>query len=164
MPYVTSRIGSALTTAIILGAALCVPPSAAMAQASPAPAAAEKAMPAKRAMPASSPVEAHIKSLHDALKITPDQETQWQAVADVMRENAKRTGALIDERTAKAKTMTAIENLRSYEAISEAHVTGVKNLIPAVEALYASMSDAEKKNADAVFGHRVQRATTKKKG
>jgi hypothetical protein len=135
-----------------------------MAQASPAPAAAERAMPAKRAMPASSPVEAHIKSLHDALKITPDQETQWQAVADVMRENAKRTGALIDERTAKAKTMTAIENLRSYEAISEAHVTGVKNLIPAVEALYASMSDAEKKNADAVFGHRVQRATTKKKG
>lgn len=164
MPFLTSRIGSTLTAAIMLGAALCVLPSAAMAQASPAPAPAEKAMPAKKAMPANDPVEAHIKSLHDALKVTPAQEAQWQAVADVMRENAKRTGALIDERAAKAKTMTAIDDLRSYEAITEAHVTGVKNLIPAVQALYASMSDAEKKNADAVFGHRVQRATTKKKG
>jgi hypothetical protein len=81
-----------------------------------------------------------------------------------MRDNAKTTGALIEERATKAKTMTAIDDLRSYEAISEAHTAGVKKLIPAVDALYATMSDAEKKNADAVFGHRVQRATAKKTG
>jgi len=162
MPYLGPRIGSTFTAVMILGTALLILPSAAMAQASPAPPA--KAMPAKKAMPANNSVETHIKSLHDALKITAAEEPQWQAVADVMRDNAKTTGALIEERAAKAKTMTAVDDLHSYEAITEAHVAGVKKLIPAVEALYATMSDAEKKNADAVFGHRVQRATAKKTG
>src|ERR1700687_5213678 len=156
MPYLAPRIGSTFIAVIILGAALLILPSAAMAQASPAPAPAAKA-PAKKATPANNSVEARIKSPHDALKITAAQEPQWQAVADVMRDNAKTTRSLIEERTAKVKTMTAIEDLHSYEAIIEAHVAGVKKLIPAVETLYATMSDAEKKNADAVFSHRVQR-------
>jgi protein CpxP len=160
MPYLAPRIGSTFIAAMTLGAALLILSSAAMAQASPAPAA--KAMPAKKAAPANNSVETHIKSLHDALKITAGEEPQWQAVADVMRDNAKTTGALIEERA--TKTMTAIDDLHSYEAITEAHTAGVKKLIPAVEALYATMSDAEKKNADAVFGHRVQRATAKKTG
>jgi protein CpxP len=162
MPYLAPRIGSTFTAVIILGAAILILPTAAMAQASPAPAA--KATPAKKATPTNNSVETHIKSLHDALKITAAEEPQWQAVADVMRDNAKTTGALIEERAAKGKTMTAIDDLHSYEAITEAHVAGVKKLIPAVEALYATMSDAEKKNADAVFGHRVQRETAKKSG
>jgi periplasmic protein CpxP/Spy len=162
MPYLAPRIGSTFTAAMTLGAALLILPSAAVAQASPAPAA--KAMPAKKAAPANNSIEAHIKSLHDALKITAGEEPQWQAVADVMRDNAKTTGALIEERAAKVKTMTAVDDLRSYEAITEAHTEGVKKLIPAVDALYAAMSDAEKKNADAVFAHRVQRATAKKTG
>ena len=162
MRYVAPRISNTFIAAMALGAALFVLSSAAMAQASPAPAA--KAVPAKKVAPANSSIETHIKSLHDALKITAGEEPQWQAVADVMRDNAKTTGALIEERATKAKTMTAIDDLRSYEAISEAHTAGVKKLIPAVDALYATMSDAEKKNADAVFGHRVQRATAKKTG
>jgi LTXXQ motif family protein len=156
------RIGSTLTAAIILGAVVFVLPSAAMAQALPAPAPAAKVAPVKKMTPARDPVEARVKSLHDALKITASQEPQWQAVADVMRDNAKRTGALIEERAANLKTMTAIDDLHSYEAIAEAHLSGVKNLIPAVEALYASMSDAQKKNADVVFSHRPQ-PTAKKK-
>ena len=162
MPYLAPRIGSTFTAVMILGTALLILPSAAMAQASPAPPA--KAMPAKKATPANNSVETHIKSLHGALKITAAEEPQWQAVADVMRDNAKTTGALIEERAAKTKTMTAIDDLHSYEAIAEAHVAGLKKLIPAVEALYATMSDAEKKNADAVFGHRAERATAKKSG
>jgi protein CpxP len=166
--HLTIRIGSALTASIILGAAtLTLPFAATAADAVPAAASATpstSATPAKKATAAHDPVEARVKSLHDALKITASQEPQWQAVADVMRENAKTTGDLIEERARKAKTLTAIDDLHSYEAITEAHTAGVKKLIPAVEALYATMSDAEKKNADAVFGHRVQRATAKKSG
>ncbi len=159
MPFPIHRIGRTLTTAVIVGTALILP-SAAIAQASPAPAA--KTMSTKKSTPANDAVEVRIKSLHNALKITPAEEAQWQAVADVMRDNAKTTGALIEERTANAKAMTAIDDLHSYEAIAEAHVAGVKKLIPAVDALYANMPDAQKKNADAVFSHRVQRATAKK--
>ena len=164
MLHLIPRIGSTSTAAIILGAVLFILPSAAMAQASPAPAPAAKATPAKKATPANNPVEARVKSLHDGLQIATAQEPQWQAVADVMRDNLKTTGALIEERAANAKTMTAIDDLHSYEAIAEAHVAGLKKLIPAVEALYATMSDAQKKNADAVFSHRPQRSPPKKSG
>jgi hypothetical protein len=157
MLHLSPRIGSAFSVAIILGAVLFIPPSAAMAQAMPAPA------PAAKATPANNSVEARVKSLHDALQITAAQEPQWQAVAEVMRDNGKTTGALIEERMAKAKTMTAIEDLRSYEAIADAHAAGIKKLIPALETLYATMSDAQKKNADTVFRHRLRGSQPKKK-
>jgi len=158
MFHLTPRIGSAFTAAIILGAVLFILPSAAMAQASPAP------EPTAKAMPADSRVEAHIKSLHNALHITAAQEPQWQAVAEVMRDNAKTTRALVEERTAKAKTMTAIDDLHSYAAIADAHAAGIKKLTPAFEALYATMSDAQKKNADVVFRHRPRPSPPKKSG
>ncbi|HKO06502.1 MAG TPA: Spy/CpxP family protein refolding chaperone [Alphaproteobacteria bacterium] len=142
------RLSSALTAAAILGAVLFIPPSAAMAQASPAPA------PAAKATPANDPLEARIKSLHKALQITAAQEPQWQAVADVMRANAETIVALMEERAAKAKTMTAIDDLNSYEAMADAHAAGVKKLVAAFETLYASLSDAQKKKADAEFRHR----------
>ena len=147
MLHLTPRISSALTAATIFGAVMLVPPSAAMAQSSPAPAA--KATPAK-ATPADL-VEGRIKALHDALHITASEEPQWQAVADVMRDNAKTTGALIEDRAGKRKTMTAIDDLHSYEAIANAHAEGVKKLTAAFEPLYASLSDAQKKDADAAF-------------
>jgi protein CpxP len=142
------RLSSALTAAAILGAVLFIPPSAALAQASPAPA------PAAKAASASDPLEARIKSLHRALQITADQEPQWQAVADVMRANAETIVTLMEARAGKAKTMTAIDDLNSYEAMAEAHAAGVKKLVTAFETLYASLSDAQKKKADAEFRHR----------
>jgi len=39
----------------------------------------------------------------------------------------------------------------AYSAIAEAHAEGLKTFIPAFEALYASMSDAQKQNADVIF-------------
>ncbi len=157
MLHLPSRIGSALTAAAMLGAVLFVLPSAALAQAAPPPAAA-------KAMPAPDRLEARIKSLHKQLGITAAQEPQWQAVADVMRGNGKAIGALIEQREANAKTMTAIDDLNAYAAIADAHAANVKKLIPAFSALYATMSDAQKKNADAVFSHRPRPPHPKKPG
>ncbi len=148
MLHFSPRLSSGFAAAAILAAVLCTLPSAAMAQASPAPAPAAKTTRADL-------VEARIKSLHDALAITAAQEPQWQAVAEVMRDNAKTTRALIRERLAKAKTMTAVDDLRSYGAIADAHAAGVKKLTAAFETLYASLSDAQKKQADEAFRRRV---------
>ena len=157
MLHLTPRISGAFAAATILGAVLFVLPSSAMAQAPPPPA------PGAKATPASS-VEARIKSLHDALQITAAQEPLWQAVADVMRENTKTTGALIQERTAKAKTMTAIDDLHTYEAVADAHAAGVRKLTTSFETLYASLSDAQKKAADAAFRRQPQSRRPKKAG
>lgn len=97
-------------------------------------------------------IEGHIKHLHEKLKITAEQEGKWETVATTMRDNEKALHALIEERHAGAKTMSAIDDLQSYEKIADEHAEGLKKLIPAFKDLYETMSDAQKKNADMVFG------------
>jgi hypothetical protein len=98
-------------------------------------------------------VEARIKELHTKLKITPAQEELWNNVTQVMRDNATTMEALTKARSEEASTMTAIDDLKSYGEIVEAHADGIRKFIPAFEPLYANMSDAQKKNADKVFSH-----------
>jgi hypothetical protein len=97
--------------------------------------------------------EARIMELHGALKITEGQEELWSALIHVMRENAKIMDTLAQAREEKAKTMNAVEDLKSYSGISDAYAEGMKKFIPPFEALYASMSDEQKKNADILFRH-----------
>ena len=98
-------------------------------------------------------VEARIKELHTKLNITPAQEEPWNNVTQVMRDNAKTMEALIKARSEKASTMTAVDDLKSYSEIAEAHADGLKKFIPVFEPLYASMSDAQKQSADTLFRH-----------
>jgi protein CpxP len=99
-------------------------------------------------------IEERIKSLHDQLKITPDQEAQWKAVADAMREDSKAMQSIVAERRQNRASMTAVDDLQSYEKVAETHVQGLQKLIPAFQTLYASMSPDQKKNADMVFAQR----------
>jgi glutamine synthetase adenylyltransferase len=102
-------------------------------------------------------VEARIKKLHDELKITPAQEQQWNAVAQTMRDNAQAMQGVIQQRRQNAGTMTAVDDLRSYQTITETHAQGLQKLVPAFQALYDTMSDEQKKNADAIFSHQNHR-------
>jgi periplasmic protein CpxP/Spy len=95
--------------------------------------------------------EVRIKDLQAKLKITPAQEELWKKVTEVMRDNAKTMDAQTQARVEKAKAMTAVEDLKSYSEIAQAHADGLKNFIPAFEALYTGMSDDQKKDADTLF-------------
>jgi periplasmic protein CpxP/Spy len=95
--------------------------------------------------------EMRIRTLHDKLNITSAQEPLWNNVAQIMRNNDEKMDALAQERHDKAATMTAVEDLRSYEQITEAHAMGMKAFIPAFESLYLSMSDTQKAAADNAF-------------
>jgi protein CpxP len=97
-------------------------------------------------------VEQRITNLHAALKITPDQDAKWNAVAQAMRENASTMDKLIaSDRTAPPQNKTAVEDLKTYQKFAQAHVDGLKNLIGSFSTLYAVMPDAQKKVADDVF-------------
>ncbi len=102
-------------------------------------------------------IEKRIKKLHADLKITPAQEAQWNNVAQVMRENHKEMEALTKARAKNEKNMTAVEDLKSYSEIIDAHAAALKKFIPTFEALYASMSDEQKKNADKIFRGRTHK-------
>jgi len=96
-------------------------------------------------------VDGLIAHLHEQFRISPTQETLFQKLADVMRENADTMNMLTKKRVDNAKTSTAVDDLKSYSEISEAHAAGTKKMIPVFQALYDSMSDAQKKAADAEF-------------
>jgi protein CpxP len=136
--------------------------SSLLAQAAPAPGQ-SSAAPAKAKRSMTDRVEARIKSLHDRLKITSVQEPQWGAVAQVMRDNAQQMEAAIEQRQ-QARGMTAIDDLKAYQGIADAHAQGLQKLVPAFQALYDSLSDEQKKNADTIFGqsrHRGHRKSSK---
>jgi periplasmic protein CpxP/Spy len=101
--------------------------------------------------------EAQITDLHTKLQITPAQEDQWNKVALAMRENAAEMDILVFNRKAKLGTMNAVDNLKSYKDVSDAHTTCLVKFIAAFEPLYASMSDTQKANADAIFSAKMAR-------
>lgn len=96
-------------------------------------------------------VEERIRTLHDKLHLTSDQEDQWRKVARIMRENERDIHRLV-ERRHEEEPATAVDDLRSYEEIADAHAQGLRNLIPAFQSLYKNLSDEQKENADDIFG------------
>jgi periplasmic protein CpxP/Spy len=97
-------------------------------------------------------VEARITKLHADLKITPDEQSKWDSVAQTMRDNATAMDKLVaTKRTQDPKTLTAVDDLNNYKEFGEAHLAGLKDLTSSFKALYDSMPDAQKRNADHVF-------------
>jgi len=109
-------------------------------------------------------VELRIKDMHAKLKITPAQEEQWGKVAQAMLDDAKTMDTLTQARIDHAKDMTAVDDLKSYGEITDAHAAGIKKLTPLFTDLYAGMSDAQKKEADTLFRHGEHKHSHKKSG
>jgi protein CpxP len=146
--------------AVLMGAAMiAIPPGTARADAAPVAAiqlaqAAAPQAPASNAAtkPKRETVEQRITKLHKALKITPDEEPKWSAVAQAMRDNAANMEKLVAaKRTTPPQNMTAMDDLKMYQEFARAHVDGLNNLVVSFEALYVTMPDAQKKLADEVF-------------
>jgi protein CpxP len=98
-------------------------------------------------------VEQRINDMHAKLKITPEEEAQWATITQVMRDDAKNMDTLTQARKDRANDMTAVDDLKSYGEITQAHADGIKKLTPVFADLYASMSDEQKKMADNFFRH-----------
>jgi len=146
------------------------PRSGLMAQAAPAPATPGASTPAAQIPGQQAPtggpaalVEARISELHEQLHITPAQEPQFKAYADVMRDNAQALHALFQQR-AQNTDASAVSRLRWYAQLTAAHAEAVGKLVPVFEALYQSMSDKQKKSADAVFQQLRQRRAPRRAG
>ena len=104
-----------------------------------------------QAPPGPSPsqnVEANIASLHQRLQITPAQEPQFSAVANVMRENARAEASAPQQPPPNA---TSVDDLRAFIRYTEVELAGLRKMLPALETLYATLSPAQRRTADAVF-------------
>jgi len=160
MSQFITRAGRTLATATLFGALLSAPLYAAQVQqAAAGPAATQSAPSTTAGMKHSADrIEKRIKDMHDKLRITADQESLWGNVAQTMRDNGQAMRASMADRSTRLKTMTAVEDLKSYEAVADAHADGLKRLVPAFEALYAAMTPDQQQRADHMFGERQRHA------
>jgi periplasmic protein CpxP/Spy len=132
-----------LATAVAMSGAFAQTPAPAAASMSAASAPAGKAGHERN-------VEDRIAYLHAQLKITPAQETQWNTFADVMRSNGETMGQLFRQRKA-ATNVSALDDMKQYAQIAQAHADGMKKLVDAFDPLYSGFSPEQKKLADVTF-------------
>jgi periplasmic protein CpxP/Spy len=137
-------------------------PPAQLAQTTPPAAPPPAATPAKPRRSPTERVETRIKKLHEALHITPDQEQLWAPVAQAMRDGAVVMEQALQQRQ-QSPSMTAVDDLKNYQAIARAHAQSLEKLVPAFDALYAGLSDDQKKEADVLFS-RSRHPRAKKQG
>ena len=113
---------------------------------------------AKTAAPApsgGSEVDRDIADLRKQLKITPQQEPQFNAFAEVMRSNAQELDAQMRQGSPN-QNPNAVETLKQAQQLTETQAAGLKRLVPAMQALYDSLSDPQKRAADSVMGNAAQ--------
>jgi periplasmic protein CpxP/Spy len=135
--------------------ALAVLPASAQ---TPAPATAPAASSAPAATPAApastrrgSSVERRIAVLRSSLKITPAETQTFNDFAQVMRDNASQMDTLMAQRQQAVGTMTAVDAMKSYQAVAQQHLDDMQKLVPAFATLYDSLSPEQKKLADRDF-------------
>jgi protein CpxP len=140
-------------TAVPALLALALATSSAWAQTAPAssPSAASSGHATSRAQKHADYVEKKIDELHAQLKITPQQEQQWNAFAQTMRDNAQKTDEAFRDRAQKLPSENADESMKSYAELTQLHADNMQKLSSTFSALYATMSDEQKAIADPLF-------------
>jgi len=95
-------------------------------------------------------VQERIDALHAQLNITSAEESLWKPFADVMRENGETMRSLYHERMSD-KERSAVDDMKQYAQITQAHADGIKKLLVTFEPLYNALSPEQKHIADAAF-------------
>ena len=96
-------------------------------------------------------IEARLAYAKTALKITDAETKQWNAVADVLRKQAKEKDAEFATMRAnheKGDQVSVIDRLELRQKMMTTHAASLSELIAAAKPLYASLSDEQKKTAD----------------
>ena len=99
-------------------------------------------------------VEARLAYARTALKITPEQEAQWNAFAEVTRRHAKaadeRIKAFREQRTQQGprERPSAVERLERRQQMLATQAQRLSEVIAAAKPLYAALSPEQKAIAD----------------
>ena len=153
MTYFFAPVARTFAIASLTGAALLAG-SVAPTWAQTADSKDNKAPPAAAAATSVKPetVEQRIVTLKAALKVTPEQEPKWTAVAQAMRDSSVQMEKLVaTKRAIPPEKTTAVDDLKTYQEFTEVRLEGLKKVNSTFKSLYDSMPAEQKKNADMVF-------------
>jgi periplasmic protein CpxP/Spy len=99
--------------------------------------------------PAAAPAQ-QFAQLRQRLGIKPAQEGRFERFVTVLRENDAARAAFL-QRNPPGRRRNALEELRVQSQAADLDARGLRQLLPAFEALYASLSAQQKQAADRVF-------------
>ncbi len=153
----TPKLSTALG-ALLISVALAAPAFAADPAAQPAAPAATATQPHHHhhhGMQADD-LEARIAKLHDQLHVTDAQTADWNAVAQIMRDNRTAIHDLASAKHAQAATMSAVDDLNAYAEIAAKHAELTHKLAASFETFYGTLSPDQKKAADDAFRQHKQ--------
>jgi protein CpxP len=162
MPYALDRLKSPAALRTLAGAVMLLSlgtaadsataqtatkpqPAQAQSPAGQKPAATEKQAPA-----ADNPVGAHLADLKQQLNITAAQQPKFDEFAKVIKQNAETMDAAM-QKAQQSVQQTAVEGLRAAASLTQTEADNLKRLVPALEALYATLSAEQKRMADELF-------------
>jgi hypothetical protein len=87
-------------------------------------------------------IEGQIAELRSRLKITPAQQLQFDALAQVMRLNGRAMNKLLAQQP-KGGRPTAVDAVRAGPQFAQANAEGLGRMLPKLEALYGTFGSAE---------------------
>ena len=94
-------------------------------------------------------VQQQLHDLYARLRITAAQQPQWDAFAHTLQANAEHMHDLWASRP--TGTVSALEDMRNYAQMAQAHAEDMQRLVAAFTPLYMSLSPEQKTAADQVF-------------
>jgi periplasmic protein CpxP/Spy len=97
-------------------------------------------------------VDGRIAFLKAELKITPQQEAQWQQVASAMRENANSLDQAITTARQDRGAMNVVQRLQLREEFAKVRADNDARLLTAFKPLYASLSPEQQQAANQLLG------------
>jgi LTXXQ motif family protein len=100
-----------------------------------------------RMMP-SQLVDGRIAFLQAELKITPQQEAQWQSVVAAMRQNANALDQVISSARQQRGAMDAVQRLTMREQFDKVRTENDERLLSAFKPLYGSLSPQQQQIAN----------------
>ncbi|MGD9967503.1 MAG: Spy/CpxP family protein refolding chaperone [Hyphomonadaceae bacterium] len=101
---------------------------------------------------AAGDVDARLAGMRASLAITPAQESAWAAYADAYRAHAGRMQTMMSgmHERAEAAPISIPQRFQRHDAMMAQHMSVMQPLRAAIEALYATLSDEQRTNADAL--------------
>jgi hypothetical protein len=93
-------------------------------------------------------VEGRIAFIKAELAITETQKDVWEAYSTALRKNLESMQQMRATMMGAARPASPVERLGLHISTMESRLQALKELKPALSALYASLSEGQKKNAD----------------
>lgn len=95
--------------------------------------------------------EGRIAFLRAELAITDAQKAAWETYAAALKKNLQGMQAMHQTMVKVREAKTPVERLDAHIAAMDGRVASLKEVKPALAALYAALSDEQKKKADQIL-------------